>query len=83
MAKPPIDIVAEIVASLPQEGTALPWWRRITDEQRQTIAPILVAWRSGRLGKRQITAARAISARLEKLGITIGPQGVLNWLKRG
>lgn len=77
------DIVSEIAAAIPTEHPVKPWWRRISDEQRATIAPILAAWRGGRLGKRKATAAKAISAKLAELGIKIGPQGVQAWLDRG
>lgn len=84
MAKPEkLDLVSEIVAALPTEHQVRPWYRRLSQEQTAAIAPILEAWRTGRLGTKRITAARAISAKLTTLGIKIGPQGVAAWLDNG
>lgn len=73
-----VDLVASRIDRSPHVKA---WWMRLTDEQRQQIEPLRTAWREGRFGRRKITAARAISATLQEIGIPIGPQGVQNWLR--
>jgi hypothetical protein len=76
------DIVAELQSeiTLVPSGSR-PWWQRTPKEHAPTLAAIHAAWHRGELGNRKITAARAIAAKLQTLGITIGSQGVLAWLK--
>ncbi|NBW14549.1 MAG: hypothetical protein EBR82_41775 [Caulobacteraceae bacterium] len=82
MPKAP-SIIDQIAASIPDSQSGKPWWLRLTEDQREFVAPILAAWRAGRFGTRKITAARAIAKTLTEHGITIGAQGVLAWLQRG
>jgi len=82
MAKAP-GIIDEIAASIPESQSSLPWWKRLTPEQREFVTPILAAWKSGRFGTRKMPVAKAIASKLTEHGITIGPQGVLAWLHRG
>jgi hypothetical protein len=79
---PKVSIVDEIAAAIPESQSGRPWWLRLTAEQQDFIKPILVAWKAGKFGSRRIAAARAISATLGRHGISIGPQGVQNWLQR-
>jgi hypothetical protein len=76
------DVIEEIAAAIPAgtQGTP-PWYTRVPPEQAETVRAIHEAWHQGRFGTRRITAARAISQKLNTLGITIGEQGVISWLK--
>jgi hypothetical protein len=76
------DLVAEIASEIPipRQGTQ-PWYRRLPAEHVDTVRAIHEAWHAGQLGTRRITAARVIAAKLERLGIQIGEQGVIHWLK--
>jgi hypothetical protein len=76
------DLVAEIAASIPEvhQGTR-PWYERVPAEHDATVRAIHAAWHSGVFGTRKSTAARAISAKLATIGISIGEQGVIAWLK--
>lgn len=76
------DILAELKAEIPaMPSNNRPWWERAPREHAATLAAIHAAWHRGDLGARKITAARAIASKLNGLGITIGPQGVVSWLK--
>jgi hypothetical protein len=77
------SIVDDIAAAIPEGCSSKPWWQRINAKQKKFIKPILDGWRAGTFGHRRITAARVISDHLAKNGISIGPQGVQNWLLRG
>ena len=81
MAKKPSDIVAEIAAAVPRnQHGQLAWHVRAEAEHGDTLAAIHAAWHAGAFGPKKITAARTISAKLRTMGITIGEQGVMNWL---
>ena len=81
MAKKASDIVAEIAAAVPRnQHGQLPWHVRAEAEHGEALAAIHAAWHEGAFGTKKITAARTISAKLKTLGITIGEQGVMNWL---
>ena len=82
MAKAP-SIVDRIAAAIPESQAGKAWWKRLTPEQAEMVAPILEAWKAGRFGTAKITAARVIAATLTEHGIKIGPQGVVAWLQRG
>jgi hypothetical protein len=75
------DIVAEIAAAVPrnQHGSK-PWYERAPAEHRETLQAIHAAWHAGAFGAKKITAARTISEKLRELGISIGEQGIMNWL---
>jgi hypothetical protein len=75
------DIVAEIAAAVPRNQHGLkPWHERVPAEHRELLRAIHAAWHAGEFGSKKITAARTISAKLSQLGISIGEQGVMNWL---
>lgn len=76
------SLVDEIAAAIPRHHTTLPWWQKLTPEQTAELQPILAAWKAGVFGTRRRTASRVISIALQSVGITIGEQGVDNWLKR-
>lgn len=75
------DLVSRVEKLVDYGPHAKPWWVRLTAEQRAEIEPLRTAWREGRLGRRKMTAARAISTTLAEIGIQIGPQGVQAWLR--
>lgn len=76
------DIVAEIAAAIPAATQGpRPWWERVPEEHVATVRAIHAAWHAGALGPRKSTAARVISEKLKPLGISIGQQGVIAWLK--
>lgn len=76
------DLIAEIAGEIPaaRQGTR-PWYERVPDEHAATVKAIHDAWHAGAFGTRRITAARVIAPKLKTLGITIGEQGVISWLK--
>ena len=80
MARAQTDVVDEIVALMPPRTGYLPWYERVNDDQAEMLAAILEGWRAGRFGAAKNTAARTISAYLERHGIHIGRQGVIAWL---
>jgi len=81
VAKKPSDIVAEIAAAVPRnQHGQLPWHVRSQAEHGDTLAAIHAAWHAGVFGQKKKTAARAIADKLKTMGITIGEQGVMNWL---
>lgn len=76
------DIVAEIAAAIPQgQQGSQPWFVRVPEEHQATVRAIHEAWHAGLLGTRKKSAARVISAKLSTLGISIGEQGVIAWLR--
>ena len=77
------DIVSKIAAAIPpaRPGNNLPWWERVPPKHAATVDAIHAAWHRGEFGSRKITAARIIATALGELGITIGEQGVIKWLK--
>jgi hypothetical protein len=80
-AKSVLDDVIGAIAAQPPRVQA--WYQRVAPEHAGTVAEILDAWKSGRLGSRKITAARAIAKILAARGIAdVGPQGVLKWLEK-
>lgn len=77
----PTAIVEKIQQLLPVHGCR-PWWQKVTPEQAATLDEVLAAWKAGTFGPRKRTAARAISRALADLDISIGVQGVENWLRQ-
>lgn len=76
------SIIAAIQAEIPpvtQGGRC--WHERVPQEHADTIRAIHAAWHDGLFGARRITAARVISRRLRDMGIEIGTQGVVAWLR--
>jgi hypothetical protein len=60
-----------------------PWYERVAAEHAGELNAIKAAWRAGELGGRKKTAARSISDKLRKRGISdIGYQGVIEWLEK-
>jgi hypothetical protein len=77
----PRDIIAEIKAAVPRNQHGLkPWYERAPREHQELLRAIHAAWHAGEFGAKKITAARTISAKLKELGISIGEQGIMNWL---
>ena len=77
---------AAIIASISEEvGVPMPgsrpWHERVPQEHAETVRAIHAAWHDGLFGTRKMTAARVISRRLRDLGIDIGTQGVIAWLR--
>jgi hypothetical protein len=76
------DIVAEIAAKVPRDTHgSRPWWERAPDKHRATLDAIHAAWHSGTFGPQKRPAARVISQALAEMGIRIGEQGVVTWLR--
>lgn len=76
------DIVAAIARQIPSARPgSLPWWERTPPEHDSTLAAIHAAWHRGEFGPRRITAARVIAKQLREMGVQIGEQGVIAWLK--
>jgi len=76
-----VDDVIGVIAAQPPRVQA--WYHRVSPKHAATLAELLQAWKSGRLGTHKITAARAIAKILASRGISdVGPQGVLKWLER-
>lgn len=82
MAK--VSLVDDVVQQLAENPVGVqPWYRKVSRDHADTLAELLEAWKSGRLGKHRMTAARAISKILRDRGIAnVGPQGVDVWLQR-
>lgn len=76
------DIIERVASRVDKTPHAKPWWQRLTPEQAEQVLPLREAYLRGEFGKREITACRAISETLVELGISIGPQGVRNWLRK-
>lgn len=76
----PKTVVDEVVANIPVAKGCRPWWERLTPSQKTIAREILSAWKDGRLGKRKKPAAIGISKTLARYGVTIGYQGVRQWL---
>jgi hypothetical protein len=76
------SIVDEVTALIPENPGVRPWWDRLDAKQAAMAAQIIEAWRAGTLGTKRRTAAKAISSTLQRHGVTIGVQGVDEWLKR-
>ena len=77
---------ADIIRSISEEvGVPLPgsrpWHERVPPEHEETVKAIHNAWHDGLFGTRKMTAARVISRRLRDLGLDIGNQGVIAWLR--
>ena len=80
MGKP--SIVDEVAALIPERPGVRPWWERLDPKRAAMAAEILQAWQSGALGTKRRPAAAAISTTLQRHGVSIGVQGVDQWLKR-
>ena len=76
------DIIRSISeeVGVPSPGSR-PWHERVPPEHAETVRAIHAAWYDGLFGTRKMTAARVISRRLRDLGIDIGAQGIVAWLR--
>lgn len=79
-----INLVDQVLQEIADNPVGVqPWYRKVGQEHAATLAELLEAWKSGRLGKHRMTAARAISKILRDRGIAdVGRQGVDQWLAR-
>ena len=76
------SIIEEIRAAIPPANRgSRPWHERVPAEHAETLREIHDAWHDGLFGSRRYPAAAAISKRLSDLGIDIGEQGVIAWLR--
>lgn len=78
------SLVAAVLEQLPRviHGNA-PWYERVAPEHQAELAEIKAAWLAGEFKVPRNTAARFISAELQKRGISpVGRQGVSEWLAK-
>lgn len=74
------DVVAEIVALLPQRAPQR-WHDRVAAEHVATLAQIKAAYHEGRFGTRKKPACETIATWLRERGIAdVGYQEILKWL---
>jgi hypothetical protein len=59
------------------------WYERLAPEHRAELDAIKAEWKSGELGSRKKTLARALAANMRSRGISdVGMQGVIAWLEK-
>jgi hypothetical protein len=59
------------------------WYERLSPEHREELDAIKAEWKSGELGKRKKTLARALADNMRTRGISdVGMQGVIAWLEK-
>jgi hypothetical protein len=59
------------------------WYERLAPEHREELDAIKAEWKSGELGSRKKTVARALAENMRVRGISdVGMQGVLSWLEK-
>lgn len=59
------------------------WYERLAPEHREELDAIKAEWKSGELGSRKKTLARALAANMRSRGISdVGMQGVIAWLEK-
>jgi hypothetical protein len=59
------------------------WYERLAPEHREELDAIRAEWKSGELGKRKRTLARALADNMRTRGISdVGMQGVIAWLEK-
>jgi hypothetical protein len=59
------------------------WYERLAHEHREELDAIKAEWKSGELGKRKKTLARALADNMRTRGISdVGMQGVIAWLEK-
>jgi hypothetical protein len=59
------------------------WYERLSPEHREELDAIKAGWKSGELGKRKKTLARALAENMRTRGISdVGMQGVIAWLEK-
>lgn len=82
---PPTDLAASIRAVLPSgKPGSLAWFQRIPPEVLAELEALKREHREGKLAGTRTGLARTISNELLARGLsTIGPQGVIAWLKSG
>jgi hypothetical protein len=77
-----LDCVMAGAETLSQQKL-LVWEDRVLPEHRAAMDEIRSAWRSGKIAGPLARIAKLISEELAKRNIaTVGPQGVISWLKR-
>ena len=70
-------------AEAASQQKAIVWEDRVPPEHHAAIEEIRSAWRSGQIAGPLARIAKLISEELAKRNIaTVGPQGVILWLKR-
>jgi hypothetical protein len=71
-----------IVAKIPARRTGFqPWYERTPPDVMAELEQLRAAWRAGEIESPKITLARAISQTLAEMGVIVGPQGVVHWLR--
>jgi len=81
----PISFLECVVAGAEaaSQQKAIVWEDRVPPEHQAAIEEIRSAWRSGQIAGPLARIAKLISEELAKRNIaTVGPQGVILWLKR-
>ena len=78
----PSSVISDIQRLIPKTSGNLPWWERHAATHGKLLAEILAGWRAGQFGPKVKPACRAISQYLTANGISIGVQGVENWLHK-
>ena len=59
------------------------WYERLAPEHREELDAIKAEWKSGDLGSRKKTLARALAENMRSRGISnVGMQGVIAWLEK-
>jgi hypothetical protein len=59
------------------------WYERLAPEHRAELDAIKAEWKSGDLGSRKKTLARALAENMRSRGISnVGMQGVIAWLEK-
>jgi hypothetical protein len=59
------------------------WYERLAPEHREELDAIKAEWKSGELGTRKKTLARALADNMRTRGISdVGMQGVIAWLEK-
>lgn len=76
-----LDAVREAMAKV-RHGSKR-WHERVAPEHLEELAAIKAEWKSGELGTRKKTLARALAENMRTRGISdVGMQGVIAWLEK-
>lgn len=76
----PREIIAGILAEIPQASRHGRWFERVTDEQRALLDIIRRAWMAGDLGQSARAVAPSIAKRFQAAGVRVTPATVREWL---
>jgi hypothetical protein len=81
--KPAASLAAEILDHLPPRKHGFdPWEKRIPAQDLAELELVREQWHSGQIASPGFVLARRISEILKERGLaTVGPQGVVRWLK--